>query len=139
MSRQVELNGVTARVRVVAGILQDERGQILIADRARSRSLRDHWEFPGGKVDAGETSEAALRRELAEELGIEIAGAEQFHYAEHDYPHISVAIEFFLVHDWKGTPDGAEGQQIRWVDRFSLDPNELLPADGPVVDALRRL
>jgi len=139
MPRQTQLNGTTARIRVVAGILQDAHDRILIADRTRSRSLKDHWEFPGGKVNAGESSEAALRRELAEELGIEVATATQFHYSEHDYSHMSVAIQFFLVADWKGTPDGREGQLIRWVDRISLDPDLLLPADAPVVEALRSL
>jgi 8-oxo-dGTP diphosphatase len=140
MPRQAELKNVSnQRVRVVAGILQDASGRILIADRTRSRSLKDHWEFPGGKVNTGESSQAALRRELAEELGIEIAGATQFLYAEHDYSHMSVAIQFFLVADWKGTPDGREGQRIRWVDRTSLDPDLLLPADAPVIEALRSL
>jgi len=118
--------------------LQDARGRILIADRARSKSLKDHWEFPGGKVNSGESPEAALRRELAEELGIEIASATEFHYAEHDYPHMSVAIRFFLVPNWKGTPGGREGQRIRWVDCSSLDPDLLLPADAPVVQALQK-
>ena len=139
MPRQAELTESNRRVRVVAGILQDRDGRILIADRTRSRSLKDHWEFPGGKVNAGETSEDALRRELAEELGIEIAAVSRFLHAEHDYPHISVAIEFFLVSSWEGTPDGLEGQQIRWVDRTSLDPDMLLPADAPIVEALHKL
>ena len=139
MPRQAELNDTRQRIRVVAGILQDASDRILIADRTRSRSLKGHWEFPGGKVNAGESSEDALRRELAEELGIEIAAATRFHYSEHDYSHMSVAIEFFLVPAWKGTPDGREGQQIRWVDRSSLDPDVLLPADAPVVEALRQL
>ena len=124
---------------MVAGILQDADGRVLIADRTRSQSLRDYWEFPGGKINAGESPEAALRRELAEELGIEIAAATQFHRLEHDYSHMSVAIEFFLVPAWKGTPGGREGQRIRWVDRASLDPELLLPADAPVVDALQKL
>jgi len=127
-----------SRVRVVAGILQDAVGRILIADRRRSRSLRDYWEFPGGKVDGHETAEAALRRELAEELGIEINLFRHFRHLEHDYPDLRVAIDFFLVPDWHGTPDGREGQQIRWVDTAELSSAMLLPADAPVIAALQR-
>ena len=140
MSRQTELSGgATARVRVVAGILQDDDGRILIADRTRSHSLKDHWEFPGGKVDGDETAEAALKRELVEELGIEISQIRHFRHIEHDYPKLSVAIDFFLVAEWQGTPAGREGQRIRWVDRVTLGGEMLLPADAPVIEALQGL
>lgn len=138
MSRQAELNTDGSRIQVVAGILQDGAGRVLIADRTRSRSLKDHWEFPGGKVKVGESPGVALRRELAEELGIEIGNTRHFHYVEHDYPEFSVAIDFFLVTAWEGTPDGAEGQAIRWVETRELKADMLLPADGPIVDALKR-
>ena len=137
MSRQAELKPADPRIRVVAGILRDERDRILIADRTRSRSLRDHWEFPGGKVNPGETPQVALQRELAEELGIEIGASEHFCYIEHDYPEFGVAIDFFLVADWQGTPGGAEGQAIRWVRTAELEADHLLPADAPVIEALK--
>ena len=138
MPRQVELSADGSRIRVVAGILQDGAGRVLIADRTRSHSLKDHWEFPGGKVKVGESTGAALRRELAEELGIDIGDTRHFHYIEHDYPEFSVAVDFFLVTAWEGTPDGAEGQSIRWVEAHELKAEMLLPADAPVVDALQR-
>ena len=138
MPRQVELSADGNRIRVVAGILRDGAGRVLIADRTRSHSLKDHWEFPGGKVKAGESLGAALRRELAEELGIDIGDTRHFHYIEHDYPEFSVAVDFFLVTAWEGTPDGAEGQSIRWVEAHELKAERLLPADAPVVDALQR-
>ena len=137
MPRQTELTAEETRIHVVAGILEDGNGRILIADRTRSCTLRDHWEFPGGKVNAGETAEAALRRELEEELGIEIRDARHFHYIEHDYPKFGVAIDFFMVGNWLGTPNGAEGQTIRWVEKANLEVDQLLPADAPVVEALK--
>jgi 8-oxo-dGTP diphosphatase len=79
----------------------------------------------------------ALRRELAEELGIEIGASRHFCYIEHDYPEFRVAIDFFLVADWHGTPGGAEGQAIRWVQTAELEVDHLLPADAPVIEALR--
>jgi len=139
MPRQVELSADGNRIRVVAGILRDGAGRVLIADRTRSHSLKDHWEFPGGKVKAGESLGAALRRELSEELGIDIGDTRHFHYIEHDYPEFSVAVDFFLVTAWEGTPDGAEGQSIRWVEAHELKAEILLPADAPVVDELQRV
>jgi len=101
--------------------------------------MRDLWEFPGGKVEYDESACAALRRELAEELGIIELESEHFLEAEHDYPEIRVAIEFFIVTAWKGTPTGREGQNLRWVAADELDAGLLLPADAPVVAALREL
>ncbi len=128
-----------SRVKVVAGILQRSDGQVLVADRAQSRSMKDRWEFPGGKIAAGESAEAALQRELGEELGIEVVEAQHFQHIEHDYPGLCVAIDFYLVPMWRGTPDGIEGQQVKWVERSSLDTANLLPADAPVIEALKRL
>ncbi len=124
------------RVDVVAGILKKAGGLVLIADRTRSHSLKDCWEFPGGKVDVGESSSSALSRELTEELGIEVLAAEHFRHIEHDYPDLKVAIDFYLVTDWQGDPRGAEGQQIKWVEAGTLHQQSLLPADAPIVEAL---
>jgi len=98
--------------------------------------MRDHWEFPGGKVDDGEGNESALSRELAEELGIRVTAARHFHYVEHDYPDFRVGIDFYIVSAWKGDPAGLEGQQLKWVSRQSLAEQRLLPADAPVIDLL---
>lgn len=125
------------RVSVVAGILCGDDGSVLIADRARSRSMKDRWEFPGGKVHDGEPKLAALRRELDEELGIELRSASHFQFIEHDYPELRVAIDFYLVHDWHGIPAGLEGQQLRWVAASELDDAGLLPADAPIIEALK--
>jgi len=120
---------------VVAGIL-DDAGRILISDRKQARSMRDHWEFPGGKVRPGESAGAALCRELEEELGIRVLQYGHFQTIRHDYPDLSVEIDFFMVSRWQGSPEGVEGQTLRWVMRDRLASERLLPADAPIVDAL---
>lgn len=122
---------------VAAGILHDAAGRVLITERICDGPFNGLWEFPGGKIGAGETAQQALRRELVEELGIEVAASEPFMELHHEYPDRTVELEFFVVDDWYGEPAGREGQQIRWVSTSELDADELLPADAPVVAALR--
>ena len=99
--------------------------------------MQDLWEFPGGKVEQGESVEMALGRELAEELGIGGLETEHFQSLEHDYPDIRVSVDFFIVSAWRGKPAGIEGQQLRWVDVDKLDAGLLLPADVPIIAALK--
>ncbi len=101
--------------------------------------MQEFWEFPGGKLAIGESAEEALRRELVEELGIEITSCDHFHSLEHDYPAMRVAIEFFLVRTWQGTPSGIEGQLLRWLRLSEISPEMLLPADAPVLNLLKEL
>jgi 8-oxo-dGTP diphosphatase len=136
MPRQTELIGSRQRTRVVAGILRNANHQVLITDRSRAESMRDLWEFPGGKVEHDESAHAALHRELAEELGIDELEFEHFRSIEHDYPNLRVSIDFYIVSAWQGTPSGIEGQQLRWVDMNEFDASLLLPADAPIVHAL---
>ena len=96
------------------------------------------WEFPGGKINTDETAPQALSRELAEELGIEVTEFSSFMNLRHEYDDRVVAIEFFIVSEWNSDPVGREGQELRWVPAESLVADELLPADVPVVEALRR-
>ena len=98
--------------------------------------MQDLWEFPGGKVEHDESAHAALRRELAEELGIDELEFEHFRRIEHDYSNLRVSIDFYVVSAWQGTPSGLEGQQLRWVDMNEIDASLLLPADAPIVHAL---
>ena len=123
---------------VAAGILCDARGRILIAERLGGGPFHGLWEFPGGKIANGETATEALSRELAEELGIEMTAWSSFMNLRHEYDDRTVAIEFFLVSEWNSEPVGREGQELRWVPAESLDPEELLPADVPVVTALQQ-
>lgn len=127
------------RVHVVAGVLSDELDRILIADRARASTMCDYWEFPGGKVKVGEDAEAALCRELQEELGIKIAGPQYFRSVRHDYAEIRVDIDFFLVNQWDGEVSSREGQALQWVLCSELHNARLLPADTPVIKALQKL
>ena len=130
------MSGVS-HLTVVAGILwRPEDDHILITERIGDSPFAGLWEFPGGKIDAGESAEAALVRELREELGVEISRWAHFLSLEHAYADRVVSLAFYLVHEWAGSPDGLDGQALRWIARSALTPEELLPADGPVVQAL---
>jgi 8-oxo-dGTP diphosphatase len=133
--RASELNA--GKTQVAAGILSDTEGRVLITDRSRAKSMRQYWEFPGGKTLGGETTEDALRRELGEELGIKILSCEPFHSLEHDYPGMRVAIDFFLVRQWQGAPSGIEGQALKWLRPEEMSPDTLLPADAPILELLK--
>jgi len=135
MSREAELTAAPGRISVVAGILIDN-GRVLLSDRAQAHSMQDYWEFPGGKVQPGESPGAALCRELEEELGITGLQYEHFQTIQHDYPDLSVEIEFFTVSLWRGNPEGMEGQALRWVAQGRLSDERILPADSPIVAAL---
>ena len=122
---------------VAAGILRNEGGQVLITERTEAGPFYGLWEFPGGKIHAGEAATVALKRELLEELGIEVTAVEPFMNLTHEYPDRTVELEFFDVTEWSGVPAGLEGQQIRWVNISDLNPDELLPADAPIVELLQ--
>ncbi len=123
---------------VAAGILCDASGRVLIAERLGDGPFHGMWEFPGGKIALDETPVEALSRELAEELGIEVTVCASFMNLRHEYDDYVVIIEFFIVSDWNSEPIGREGQALRWVPRDRLDADELLPADVPVIEALRQ-
>jgi 8-oxo-dGTP diphosphatase len=127
------------QLQVAAGILMDESGRVLITERRCDGPFNGLWEFPGGKIKSNESSLQALIRELAEEIGIEVITSRSFMSLRHEYPDRSVEIEFFLISEWQCEPVGREGQQLRWVDRRLLDSAELLPADVPVIEAIRSL
>lgn len=122
---------------VAAGILRNIAGEVLITERLCAGPLNGLWEFPGGKINAGESPVVALRRELSEELGINVDSVEPFMNLSHTYPDRFVDLEFFLVTEWQGEPTGLEGQRIRWVSIAELNPDDLLPADAPLLDVLR--
>ncbi len=134
MPRQADLE----RLRVVAGILCDAEGRVLITERVDDGPFHGLWEFPGGKIGQEEDEQAALTRELGEEIGVEPQSSRHFMSLKHDYPDRRVSIDFFLITEWRNTPKGLEGQQLRWIPIEKLDAEQLLPADLPVVDALRR-
>ena len=124
---------------VAAGILRDAAGRILITERRCDGPFDGLWEFPGGKIGADETPRDALKRELAEEIGIEITASQPYMDLQHEYPDRTVDLEFFLVTAWRGEPQGLESQGLRWVSPSELDVDDLLPADAPVASALSSL
>ena len=124
---------------VAAGILCDNAGRVLITERLCTGPFNGLWEFPGGKINSGETAQAALVRELAEEIDIEATQCSSFMRLRHEYEDRIVTIEFFLVSHWNRDPTGREGQALRWVLKDALDAVELLPADVPVIEALKKL
>ena len=129
--RQAELK----RFEVVAGILLDADGRVLITERVGDGPFHGLWEFPGGKIDVDESLEAALRRELNEELGVDTIASAHFMRLDHTYPDRHVSIDFYLVTEWMNEPVALEGQRMRWVAIGELDADILLPADLPVVEA----
>jgi len=124
---------------VAAGILRDTAGRVLISERLCDGPFNGLWEFPGGKIGAGESAVDALHRELAEELGVTVTAAQPFIQLHHEYPDRTVDLEFFLVTGWQGKPAGLEGQGIRWLALNEVQPGELLPADAPVIEALQQM
>ncbi len=127
------------RIRVVAGILRDNDGRVLIAERLGDHAFAGLWEFPGGKIKDGEEPLSALKRELGEELGISILEQTLLMRLDHNYADRSVSIDFYLINEWSNTPEGRDGQALRWASPAALEEDCLLPADGPVIRALRQL
>jgi len=100
---------------VAVGILRNIHGEILIAQRPKNKYKGGLWEFPGGKVEPGESAFQALQRELAEELNIDVISADSWLTFQHDYSDRVVLLDTWHVTAFSGTPEGAEGQLIRWV------------------------
>jgi 8-oxo-dGTP diphosphatase len=128
-------------VLVAACVLLDGEGRILIAKRPPGRSLAGLWEFPGGKVEAGESPEHALTRELAEELGIEIVAADlaPLTFASHAYPNFHLLMPLFVCRRWRGELTPQEGQELAWVRPAELSSYAMPPADEPLKTVLAAL
>jgi 8-oxo-dGTP diphosphatase len=124
-------------IHVVAGALFDEQGRILIAQRPPGKHMAGGWEFPGGKLEADEQPLGALKRELREELGIEVLDATPLIAYEHEYPHRRVLLDLWLVSRYSGEPSSVEGQPLQWVMIDDLETVGLLEADRPMIPALR--
>jgi 8-oxo-dGTP diphosphatase len=122
--------------RVVAAALVDRRGLVLIAQRPPGKWQAGRWEFPGGKLEAGESEEAAVRRELAEELGIRVEVTRRVAETQHDYGDRRVCLGLWLVLRYEGEPRGLDGQALRWVPAATLREQDLLEADLPLLPAL---
>lgn len=123
-------------IEVVAGVITDARGRILLARRTEGRDLAGLWEFPGGKREPGETPEEALARELHEELGIDATVGPRVIAVPHRYPHKRLLLDVRRVSTWKSTPKGLDGQALAWVPPHKLASYAMPGADRPVVAAL---
>lgn len=124
------------RVEVAVGILISKEGKFLLTSRPEGKVMAGYWEFPGGKLEAGETIEEALRRELQEELGITIGQAHLWKETEHDYPHALVRLYWCKVYEWSGELRMRELQSYAW-QKFPLSVEPVLPGAYPVLDWLK--
>jgi 8-oxo-dGTP diphosphatase len=128
-------------VLVVAAALVDADGRVLLAQRPEGKSMAGLWEFPGGKVEAGETPEDALVRELREELSIDVKPAcmAPFTFASHAYETFHLLMPLYVVRNWVGDPVSRERQQLAWVRANRLGDYPMPPADEPLRTMLRDL
>ncbi len=126
-------------VLVAAVALIDVDGRILLAQRPEGKSMAGMWEFPGGKIEAGETPEVALVRELKEELGIDTweSCLAPLTFASHSYDDFHLLMPVFACRKWKGIPSAQEGQTLAWVKAKDLRNYEMPPADIPLIPILR--
>lgn len=124
-----------SHVEVAVGILFDAAGSLLLSTRPTGKPYAGYWEFPGGKIEAGETVEQALRRELTEELGITIGATAVWKVTEHDYPHALVRLHWCKVYEWTGEFEMREGQTMSW-QAWPVQVKPVLPGAYPVLQWL---
>lgn len=126
-------------VLVAAAALVDRDNRVLIAQRPEGKSLAGLWEFPGGKVEDGETPEIALRRELAEELAIDVCSdcLSPFVFASHSYETFHLLMPLYIIRSWDGIVSPRESQNIKWVKAVRLQDYPMPPADLPLLPWLR--
>jgi 8-oxo-dGTP diphosphatase len=123
------------RIHIVAGIIFDaDKSKLFITKRPDNLHKGGLWEFPGGKVEAGESEEQAMARELYEEIGIKVTKQSRFQHLEYDYPEKSLMFDFIIVHEFENEPYGKEGQQGKWVDVASVSEYAFPEANQPIVD-----
>ncbi len=125
---------------VAAAALVDAHGRVLLAKRPAGKAMAGLWEFPGGKVEDGETCKKALIRELGEELGIVIERADLSlaATAAHDYRDFHLHMPLYICRRWQGTPKPREGQALAWVRPEAMEGYDMPPADRPLVATLKR-
>lgn len=141
------MSGAVKRIDVAVGVLRNAAGELLFAQRPEGKPMAGYWEFPGGKLESGESVHDALARELHEELGIDIGDSAPWLEVEHVYPHAHVLLHFRLITTWQGEPHGREEQALHWqrlilnddgsVSTPSTEP--ILPATVPLLPQLAAL
>lgn len=124
---------------LVAAVALVRERRVLLAERPAGKSMAGLWEFPGGKVEAGETPEACLVRECAEELGIRIDAADLYPltFASHTYDDFHLLMPLWSCRRWSGEPEGREGQHLAWAGAAALAAYPMPPADLPLIPAIR--
>ena len=127
------------RVGVAIGIISNQERQILISRRLPGKILAGYWEFPGGKIEPGEASEAALIRELDEELGITVHSVNSLFQIHYDYPEKQVQLDVWQVGAYTGIPMSCEGQTIQWASMDELNDFKFLPANAQIIAELKKL
>lgn len=123
------------QVEVAVGVLIDAAGAFLLTSRPQGKVYAGYWEFPGGKLEADETVEQALRRELIEEIGVVVGAVQPWRTALVDYPHALVRLNFCKVHEWSGALHMHEGQSFAW-QRLPVSVKPVLPGTVPVLEWL---
>lgn len=137
MQRRNEVRGA-GFIHAVAGILQQEN-KLLIAERPPGKPYSGYWEFPGGKVEANELSEHALKRELHEELGIEVISSQHLFDHNYTYPDKHVLLEVWLIKQFRNEPQSKENQKLLWVSHAEMIQLPLLQGNWDILDKIRMI
>lgn len=124
------------RIHVAVGVLLNNQNQVCITQRRAGQHLEGFWEFPGGKVEAGETTFDALRRELSEEIGVDVVASEPFLEVRHEYDTKSVLLDVHVVREFSGNAEGREGQALRWHSLEHLRAVNFPEANVAIVEKL---
>lgn len=125
-------------MKVVVGILQ-RNGKVLVAERPKGKPYSGYWEFPGGKIEPAESPLTALRRELKEELGIDVISADHWFTHEHAYPEKTVLLDIWIVADYQGETEGKENQRLQWAGLEEMIQLKLLEGNHAVMARIAEL
>ncbi|MBZ4134392.1 8-oxo-dGTP diphosphatase MutT [Escherichia fergusonii] len=127
------------KLQIAVGIIRNQKHEIFITQRAADAHMANKLEFPGGKIEAGETPDQAVIRELQEEVGITPERFSLFEKLEYQFPDRHITLWFWLVEGWKGEPWGKEGQPGQWIALDNLNAEDFPSANEPVIAKLKRL